>query len=149
MFDLNKAGVPNTRGGRKKSNRSEPWDTSNQDLPGYTEEEILRNPELRKSHEERIAAGIPVGGIKARGFSKKANKRTEVTLTGIPTVAPSENALSRFLEEMNRRTTDREIDNIESNTEAERLRDIEAKKQRTSENRNAAFKIDWNDVPRS
>lgn len=148
IYDLNKMGTPNTRGGRKKAIKTETWDTSNQDLPGYTEEEMQKNPELRKSHEERKAAGIPVGGIKPRGFSKNDNRRTEVTLTGLAKEAPEVSAIERFAKGREQRVTDLSFEDIQSNLEAERLRSIEAKKGKTAESRNAAFQVDWNDIPR-
>ncbi len=147
-FNLNKAGAANPRGGRKKALKTETWDTSNQDLPGYTEEEMQRNPELRKSHEERAAAGIPVEGIKPRGFSKTANRRIEVTLTGLAKEAPEVGIIERFAAGRERRVTDRNLETIAANEEAKRLRDIEAAKVKATEGRNQAFKIDWANIPR-
>lgn len=148
-YGLNKAGTSNTRGGRKEKLSTETWDTSNQDLPGYTEAEMEANPELRKSHEDRKAAGIPVEGIRPRGFSKDANKRIEVTLTGLEKEAPEVSAIERFAVGRERRVTDKAMEDMQENLEADRLRDIEGKKRKAAEGRNSAFKIDWNDIPRS
>lgn len=148
LFDLNKAGAKNPRGGRKKAIKTETWDTSNQDLPGYTEEEMQKNPELRKSHEERKAAGIPVYGNIPRGFSKNNNRALEVTLTGMAKEAPEVSAIERFARGREQRVTDKSFEDIQANLEAERLRSIEAKKGKTAESRNAAFQVDWNDIPR-
>jgi hypothetical protein len=148
VYDLNKMGAPNTRGGRKKAIKTETWDTSNENLPGYTEAEMEANPELRKSHEERKAAGIPVTGIQPRGFSRNNNKRVEVTLTGLSKEAPEVSAIERYAAGRESRVTDTALEDIQSSAEAQRLRDIEGKKQKIAESRNSAFKIDWNDIPR-
>jgi len=47
-----------------------------------------------------------------------------------------------------KRSTNQSIKTIALNTEADRLRGIEAKKTKMAESRNKAFKVDWNDVPR-
>jgi hypothetical protein len=140
-FELNKAGVPNTRGGRKPKDRSEAWDTSNQDLPGYTEAEMTANPELRKSHEERKAAGIPVEGIRPRGFSKTANRRIEVTLTGLEKEAPEVGIIERFAAGREARQSKAITDEMEMNKAADDLRKIEANKNASREARSAAFEV--------
>lgn len=140
-FDLNKAGVPNPKGGRKPKDRSESWDTSNQDLPGYTEAEMSANPALRKSHEERKAAGIPVEGIRPRGFSKTANRRIEVTLTGLAKEAPEVGIIERFAAGRESRQSKATTNEMAMNTEAERLRKIEATKNASREARSAAFEV--------
>jgi hypothetical protein len=151
---INKAGVPNPKGGRKKNTPVYDYDTSNENKPGYTEEEMIKNPDLRKSSEERAAAGIPVGGIQPRGFSKTSNKALKVTMTQLPktkypgeTIGESDGSETRYIRERKERSTSRALSDISANLEAERLRAIEAKKTATS-SRNKAFKVDWNDVPR-
>jgi hypothetical protein len=153
---LNKAGVPNPKGGRKPTPPKETWDTSNERKPGFTEEEMTRNPEFRKSMEERAAAGIPVTGLQARGKSKTNNKALKVTMAQLPiTPYPTEpvgalddSAMIKFANKSQKRSTDRSLEEIELNTEADRLRRIEARKTKMAESRNKAFKVDWNDVPR-
>jgi hypothetical protein len=140
-FNLNKAGVPNTRGGRKPKDRSEAWDTSNENLPGYTEAEMTANPELRKSHEERKAAGIPVEGVRPRGFSKSNNRRIEVTLTGLEKEAPEVGIIERFAAGRESRRSKQITAEMALNTEAERLRSIEASKNASREARSAAFEV--------
>jgi hypothetical protein len=155
VYSFNKAGVPNPRGGRKKNNPQYDYDTSNEEKPGYTEEEMTKNPALRKSSEERAAAGIPVGGIKPRGFSKTNNKALKVEMTQLPKTrypnqpvgALDDSAVINFGKKSQQRSTDRSIEDIELNAEGDRLREIEAKKAKTS-SRNAAFRADWKDVPR-
>jgi len=143
-FNLNKAGVPNTRGGRKPKNRSEAWDTSNENLPGYTKAEMDANPELRKSHEERKAAGIPVEGIRPRGFSKTNNRRIEVTLTGLEKEAPEVGIIERFAAGRQARQDKKATAELSMNIEAERLRNIEANKNAGREARSAAFEVGKN-----
>jgi hypothetical protein len=152
---INKAGVPNPKGGRKKNTPVYDYDTSNENKPGYTEEEMIKNPDLRKSSEERAAAGIPVGGIQPRGFSKTNNKALKVTMTQLPktkypgeTIGESDGSeTARYIRERKERSTSTALSDISANLEAERLRGIEAKKTATS-SRNKAFRVDWNDVPR-
>jgi len=136
------------RGGRKKNNPPYPYDTSNENLPGYTEEEMKANPDLRKSQEERLASGIPLEGIKPRGFSKDNNRAIKVTLTGMATEAPEVGVIERFAKGLESRQTKKAVSAIADNEEATRLRKIEAKKTKNAENRNAAFKLDWSEVPR-
>lgn len=143
-INLNKAGVPNTRGGRKSKDRSEAWDTSNENLPGYTEAEMTANPELRKSHEERKAAGIPVEGIRPRGFSKTNNRRIEVTLTGLEKEAPEVGIIERFAAGRQARQDKKATAELSMNIEAERLRNIEANKNAGREARSAAFEVGKN-----
>lgn len=143
-FNLNRAGVPNTRGGRKPKDRSEAWDTSNENLPGYTEAEMTANPELRKSHEERKAAGIPVEGIRPRGFSKSNSKRIEVTLTGLEKEAPEVGIIERFAAGRQARQDKKATAELSMNIEAERLRNIEANKNAGREARSAAFEVGKN-----
>jgi len=136
------------RGGRKKNNPTYPYDTSNENLPGYTEAEMQANPDFRKSHEERLAAGIPVEGIKPRGFSKTHNRAIKVTLTGMAKEAPEVGIIETFARGLEKRQTAKAASMIAANEEADRLRKIEAKKTKQAEGRNAAFKVDWSDVPR-
>jgi hypothetical protein len=143
-FNLNKAGVPNPKGGRKKKTTTESWDTSNENLPGYTEAEMAANPEFRKSHEERAAAGIPVEGIRPRGFSKTNNRRIEATLTGLEQEAPEVGIIERFAAGREARQSKRVTADIAMNTEAERLRNIEANKNAAREARSAAFEVGKN-----
>jgi len=138
---INKAGAPNPKGGRKKKVTTEAWDTSNENLPGYTEAEIAANPEFRKSHEERAAAGIPVEGIRPRGFSKTNNRRIEVTLTGLEQEAPEVGIIERFAAGREARRSKQITADIALNTEAERLRNIEASKNASREARSAAFEV--------
>jgi hypothetical protein len=155
-FYFNEAGAPNPKGGRKKKVPTETWDTSNQYKPGFTEEEKRNNPAFRKSEEERTAAGIPVGGIKPRGFSKTNNRAIKVTMDQLPITpyptstpgAPDDAATISDARRTQKRSTNRSVKEIELNTEAERLRGIEAKKTKIAESRSKAFKVDWNDVPR-
>ena len=136
------------RGGRKKNNPSYPYDTSNENLPGYTEEEMNANPDLRKSQEERLASGIPLEGIKPRGFSKDNNRAIKVTLTGMATEAPEVGVIERFAKGLESRQTKKAVSDLAASEEAARLRKIEAKKTKNAESRNAAFKVDWSEVPR-
>jgi hypothetical protein len=138
---INKAGAPNPKGGRKKKVTTEAWDTSNENLPGYTEAEMDANPELRKSHEERKAAGIPVEGIRPRGFSKSNNRRIEVTLTGLEKEAPEVGIIERFAAGREARRSKQVTAEMALNTEAERLRSIEASKNASREARSAAFEV--------
>lgn len=143
-FGINKAGAPNPKGGRKKKVTTEAWDTSNENLPGYTEAEMAANPEFRKSHEERAAAGIPVEGIRPRGFSKSNNRRIEVTLTGLEQEAPEVGIIERFAAGREARQSKKVTNTMAMNTEAERLRNIEASKNAAREARSAAFEVGKN-----
>jgi hypothetical protein len=143
-FELNKAGVPNPKGGRKKKDRSVPYDTSNQDKPGYTEEEMDANPDLRKSQEARLASGIPLGGIKPRGFSKTHNRAIKVTLTGMAQEAPEVGIIESFAAKRQARQDKEATTELALNTEAERLRSIEATRRASSESRSAAFEVSKN-----
>jgi hypothetical protein len=147
-FGINKAGAPNPKGGRKKKDRSVPWDTSNENLPGYTEAEMDANPELRKSQEARLASGVPLEGIKPRGFSKTHNKAIKVTLTGMAQEAPEVGVIESFVNRRQARQDKEATETMALNTEAERLRSVEAKRKKTAERRNQAFQVDWNDIPR-
>jgi hypothetical protein len=147
-FGINKAGAPNPKGGRKKKDRSVPWDTSNENLPGYTEAEMDANPELRKSQEARLASGVPLEGIKPRGFSKTHNKAIKVTLTGMAQEAPEVGVIESFVNRRQARQDKEATETMALNTEAERLRSVEAKRKKTAESRNQAFQVDWNDIPR-
>lgn len=147
-FGINKAGAPNPKGGRKKKDRSVPWDTSNENLPGYTEAEMDANPELRKSQEARLASGVPLEGIKPRGFSKTHNKAIKVTLTGMAQEAPEVGVIESFVNRRQARQDRESTETMALNTEAERLRSVEAKRKKTAESRNQAFQVDWNDIPR-
>jgi hypothetical protein len=143
-FGINKAGAPNPKGGRKKKVTTEAWDTSNENLPGYTEAEMAANPEFRKSHEERAAAGIPVEGIRPRGFSKTNNRRIEATLTGLEQEAPEVGIIERFASGREARQSKKVTSTMAMNTEAERLRNIEANKNAAREARSAAFEVGKN-----
>ena len=147
-FGINKAGAPNPKGGRKKKDRSVPWDTSNENLPGYTEAEMDANPELRRSQEARLASGVPLEGIKPRGFSKTHNKAIKVTLTGMAQEAPEVGVIESFVNRRQARQDRESTETMALNTEAERLRSVEAKRKKTAESRNQAFQVDWNDIPR-
>ena len=120
------------RGGRKKNNPTYSYDTSNENLPGYTEAEMKANPDLRKSHEERLASGIPVEGVKPRGFSKTNNRAIKVTLTGMAKEAPEVGVIETFARGLEKRQTAKAASTIAANEEAARLRKIEAKKNQTS-----------------
>jgi len=143
-FGINKAGAPNPKGGRKKKVTTEAWDTSNENLPGYTEAEMADNPEFRKSHEERAAAGIPVEGIRPRGFSKTNNRKIEATLTGLEQEAPEVGIIERFAAGREARQSKKVTSTMAMNTEAERLRNIEANKNAAREARSAAFEVGKN-----
>lgn len=147
-FEFNKAGTPNRRGGRKKNNPRYSYDTSNENLPGYTEEEMKANPALRASQEERLASGIPLEGIKPRGFSKTNNRAIKVTLTGMKQEAPEVGIIERFETKRSAKKLKQRAAEVDLNTEAERLRKIEAKKRKESEGRNSAFRVDWDKLPR-
>ncbi len=144
-FNINKAGAPNPRGGRTKKLKTETWDTSNDNVPGLTEAEEKANPKLSK---ERRASGVPVEGIKPRGFSKTNNRRTEVVMTQLDKEAPEVDFVEKYAAGRLRRVTEAEAEKTALNTEAERLRRIEARKTKIDSSRNAAFKIDWDDIPR-
>jgi hypothetical protein len=143
-FGINKAGAPNPKGGRKKKDRSVPWDTSNENLPGYTEAEMEANPALRKSQEERLSRGIPLEGIRPRGFSKTSNKATKVTLTGMAEEAPEVGIIESFVNKRQARQDRAATETMSLNAEAERLRKIEASKTADRESRSAAFEVSKN-----
>jgi hypothetical protein len=155
-FGINKTGAPNPKGGRKKNAPTYDYDTSNQYKPGFTEEEKKRNPEFRKSEEERRAAGIPVGGIQPRGLSKKNNKAIKVTMDQLPITPyptetpgiPDDAETIRASKKMQTRSTNRALKTMAQNAEGDRLREIESERVKKTESRNKAFKVDWNDVPR-
>jgi hypothetical protein len=140
-FGLSKAGVPNPKGGRKKNTPTYDYDTSNEDKPGYTEEEMNANPDLRKSQEARLASGIPLEGIRPRGFSKTNNRRTEVFLNQMSQEAPEVGIIERFAAGRQARQSQATTNEMALNTEAERLRSIEATKNAARESRSAAFEV--------
>lgn len=140
-FGLNKAGAPNPKGGRKKKDRSVSWDTSNENLPGYTEAEMQANPALRASQEARLASGVPLEGIKPRGFSKTHNKAIKVTLTGMAQEAPEVGIIESFVNKRQARQDRAATSTMALNAEAERLRNIEASRSADRESRSAAFKV--------
>jgi hypothetical protein len=105
---------------------------------------MTANPELRKSHEERKAAGIPVEGIRPRGFSKTNNRRIEVTLTGLEKEAPEVGIIERFAAGRQARQDKKATAELSMNIEAERLRNIEANKNAGREARSAAFEVGKN-----
>jgi hypothetical protein len=143
-FGINKAGAPNPKGGRKKKDRSVPWDTSNENLPGYTEAEMQANPALRASQEARLASGVPLEGIKPRGFSKTHNKAIKVTLTGMAQEAPEVGIIESFVNKRQARQDRAATETMSLNAEAERLRKIEASKTADRESRSAAFEVSKN-----
>jgi hypothetical protein len=106
------------------------------------------NPELRKSQEARLASGVPLEGIKPRGFSKTHNKAIKVTLTGMAQEAPEVGVIESFVNRRQARQDRESTETMALNTEAERLRSVEAKRKKTAESRNQAFQVDWNDIPR-
>jgi hypothetical protein len=76
---------------------------------------------------------------------------TQLPITPYPTEAPGapdDAETIRISKQSQKRSTDRSVNTIALNTEADRLRGIEAKKTKMAESRNKAFKVDWNDVPR-
>lgn len=128
-FGLNKAGAPNPKGGRKAKPVVEPTAKDESDV-------------------------VP----SSKGFlpGKVQRKAVKVTLDQLPTTAyptetpgaPDDAATINLSRKSQKRSTDRAVKTIALNTEADRLRDIEAKKTKMAESRNKAFKVDWNDVPR-
>jgi len=106
------------------------------------------NPDLRKSQEERLASGVPLEGIKPRGFSKTNNRAIKVTLTGMKEEAPEVGVIERFETKRTNKKLKQRAAEVDLNTEAERLRTIESKKREKAEGRNAAFKVDWDKIPR-
>jgi hypothetical protein len=75
----------------------------------------------------------------------------QLPITPYPTETPGppDDAITlKVSKEMQQRSTKRALDTMSLNAEADRLRDIEAKKTKMAESRNKAFKVDWNDVPR-
>jgi hypothetical protein len=128
-YDFNKAGVPNTRGGRK---------------PKPVVEDAAKN--------ESDVAPSTKGFLPGR-VQRKAIKVTmdQLPLTPYPTEtpgAPDDAETISASKRSQKRSTNQSIKTIALNTEADRLRGIEAKKTKMAESRNKAFKVDWNDVPR-
>ena len=76
---------------------------------------------------------------------------TQLPITPYPTEpvgALDDSAMIKFAKKSQKRSTDRSVEEIELNTEGDRLRKIEARKTKMAESRNKAFKVDWKDVPR-
>jgi hypothetical protein len=167
-YKFNKKGVPNSRGGRKNKPKG-PGDS--EDLPlgqgsgladkvynqlqakrrGEPFEKVSMSDgqknevlEAIKSRAERKAAGIPEGGVKPRGFSKTATRRIEVTLTGLEKEAPEVGIIERFAAGRQARQDKQSTAELSMNTEAERLRSIEANKNASREARSAAFEVGKN-----
>jgi hypothetical protein len=128
-YSFNKEGVPNERGGRKPKPVVEPPVKDESDVAPSTK------------------------GFLPGGKQRKARKVTmdHLPLTPYPTETPGtpdDMATISDARRTQKRSTDRVVKNIELNTEADRLREIEANKVNKTESRNKAFKVDWNDVPR-
>jgi hypothetical protein len=128
-FNLNKAGVPNPKGGRKSRPAVEPFAKDDSDVVP------------------------PSKGFLPGKVQRKAVKVTldQLPITAYPTEtpgAPDDAETIRISRKSQKRSTDRAVDTLALNTEADRLRGIEAKKTKMAEGRNKAFKVDWNDVPR-
>jgi hypothetical protein len=128
-YDFNKAGVRNLKGGRK----SKP---------------VVEPPAKDESDVAPVTKGFLPGRVQ-----RKAVKVTldQLPLTPYPTEtpgAPDDAETIRISRKSKRSSTDKAINTIALNTEADRLRGIEAKKTKMTENRNKAFRVDWNDVPR-
>jgi hypothetical protein len=128
-YDFNKAGVPNLKGGRKPKPVEE--------APAKDESDIApANKGFLPGRKQRRALKVTL---------------EQLPLTAYPTDtpgAPDDEATIRLSRKSQKRSTDRAVRTIALNTEADRLRDIEAKKTKMAESRNKAFKVDWNDVPR-
>jgi hypothetical protein len=128
-YDFNKAGVPNTRGGRK----SKP---------------VQETPEKDESDVAPRNKGFLPGKVQRKALKVTM---TQLPLTAYPTDtpgAPDDAETIRISRKSQKRSTDRAVNTLALNTEADRLRGIEAKKTKMAESRSKAFKVDWNDVPR-
>jgi hypothetical protein len=128
-YDFNKAGVPNTRGGRKPK------------------------PVVEEAPKDESDVAPSTKGFLPGRVQRKAVKvtMTQLPLTPYPTEtpgAPDDAETISASKRSQKRSTNQSIKTIALNTEADRLRGIEAKKTKMAESRNKAFKVDWNDVPR-
>jgi len=128
-YNFNKAGVPNTRGGRKPK------------------------PVVEEAPKDESDVAPSNKGFLPGKVQRKALKVTldQMPITAYPTEtpgAPDDEATITASKRSKKRSTDRSVKTIALNTEADRLRGIEAKKTKMAESRNKAFKVDWNDVPR-
>lgn len=130
-FNFNKAGVPNTRGGRK---------------PNPIEKTPIA--EVEASDVAPSNKGFLPGGKQRRALKVTMN---QLPITPYPTATPGiqdDAPTIKFAKGTQKRSTDRAVKDIALNAEADRLRKIEAKRTEIDKGRNKAFKIDWNDVPR-
>jgi hypothetical protein len=128
-FGLNKAGVPNPKGGRK----SQP---------------VVEPPVRDESDVAPSTKGFLPGRVQRKAVKVTM---TQLPLTPYPTDAPGapdDEATIKLSKKTQKRSTDRAVKTIALNTEADRLRGIESKKTKMAEDRNKAFRVDWNDVPR-
>ena len=128
-FGLNKAGQPNPKGGRKPKPVVEPAVKDESDV-------APRNKGFLPGKVQRKALKVTM---------------TQLPLTAYPTDtpgAPDDAETIRISRKSQKRSTDRAVNTLALNTEADRLRGIEAKKTKMAESRSKAFKVDWNDVPR-
>jgi hypothetical protein len=128
-YDFNKAGVPNTRGGRKPK------------------------PVVEDAAKDESDVAPSNKGFLPGKVQRKAIKVTmdQLPITAYPTEtpgAPDDAETISASKRSQKRSTNQSIKTIALNTEADRLRGIEAKKTKMAESRNKAFKVDWNDVPR-
>jgi len=128
-YNFNKAGVPNTRGGRKPK------------------------PVVEEAPKDESDVAPSNKGFLPGKVQRKALKVTldQMPINAYPTEtpgAPDDEATITASKRSKKRSTDRSVKTIALNTEADRLRGIEAKKTKMAESRNKAFKVDWNDVPR-
>ena len=130
-YNFNKAGVPNTKGGRKPN----PVETA-------------PTAEVDASDVAPSNKGF-LPGRKQRRALKVTMEQLPITPYPTETPGPPDDAITlKVSKEMQQRSTKRALDTMSLNAEADRLRDIEAKKTKMAESRNKAFKVDWNDVPR-
>jgi hypothetical protein len=128
-FGLNKAGVPNPKGGRKPK------------------------PVVKEAPKDESDVAPSTKGFLPGRVQRKAVKvtMTQLPLTPYPTEtpgAPDDAETISASKRSQKRSTNQSVKTIALNTEADRLREIEAKKTKMAESRNKAFKVDWNDVPR-
>lgn len=127
-LNLNKAGVPNPKGGRKPNPVAEP--------PAKDESDVAPSTK-----------GFLPGRVQRKAVKVTL---TQLPLTPYPTEAPGapdDAETIRISKQSQKRSTNQAADTIALNAEGDRLREIEAKKVKIA-SRNEAFRVDWNDVPR-
>jgi hypothetical protein len=128
-FGLNKAGVPNPKGGRKPK------------------------PVVEEAPKDESDVAPSTKGFLPGRVQRKAVKvtMTQLPLTPYPTEtpgAPDDAETIRISRQSQKRSINRAVDTMAENAKGDRLREIEANRVKKTESRNKAFKVDWNDVPR-